>query len=110
MNLQEILKIFIISLAVSTISVTITKAKIFEPFRLIIEKKHKKLGELFHCPYCLSNWISFFFVLLYRPHIFINGLFLTDQIVAAFVMIELATFWSLIVIHSLEKMDKYSIT
>ncbi len=59
------LQLIIISLAVASISFTISKSSIFKPVRLFICKHSSFLGELFSCPYCISHWVSFGFCIFY---------------------------------------------
>ena len=52
----------IISMAVSVISLTVTKTKVFKGMRDSIKSKSEFFGELFSCPYCFSFYPSFIFV------------------------------------------------
>jgi len=98
-------QIFWLSLMVSTTSMTIAKAKIFEKIREKIEKINFWLGKLISCPYCLSHWISLVFVAAYQPRI-IYAYFFLDMAVSLFVIVELATFWSILVCVSMRLMDE----
>ncbi len=62
-----IMQFAIVSLAVATVSLTMTRAVITKPLREWIKSKSKWLGELFSCPYCFSHWVSFGAVLVVRP-------------------------------------------
>ena len=59
------IQLIIISLAVASISFTISKSSIFKQVRFIINKYSSFFGELFSCPYCISHWISFIFCVYY---------------------------------------------
>lgn len=56
--------LLIISMAVTTVSLTVARSKIFEPFRSFVQSKSKFLGELFSCFYCLSHWVAIVMVYL----------------------------------------------
>lgn len=55
----EIIKFILFSMAIATISLTITKAVIFERLRELITNKTIIFGKLLNCPYCFAHWISF---------------------------------------------------
>lgn len=97
-------QIVVLSLAISSISMTICKAKIFSSFREHVSKMNTWCGGLVKCPYCLSHWISLLFVVLYRPKI-IQKFFLLDYFVTIFVIVSLASFWSLIICKVFVAMD-----
>lgn len=93
---NAILQVFFISLVVSTTSVTISETKPFEKMRRFLKDRCGWLGHLVGCPYCVSHYISGLLVLIYRPKI-IEGFFLLDYIMTVFVVVALATFWSLVI-------------
>lgn len=103
-SLENFICTVMLSLAVSSISVTITKTLMFKPIRNYIEQKSKRLGTLFHCPYCLSHWVTLFFFIFYAPKV-INGFVILDYLVTFFVIVALATFWSFIICSTLKVMD-----
>ena len=102
---SPLMTIFLLSLATSTVSVTITKAKIFSLLRMHVSTKSKKLGELFHCPYCMSHWVGMFFFLFYTPYV-VDQCLVIDFAVSFFVLVALATFSSLGICKALEVMDR----
>jgi len=57
-------EIILLALAVSSISVTITKSNAMEWLRQLVSKLGRWPEELIHCPYCLSHWIAAAGVLL----------------------------------------------
>ena len=59
------MELILVALAVSAISITITKAGIFEKFRALF--KNKWLGKLMECTYCMSHWVALALVLLVYP-------------------------------------------
>ena len=103
-SLENFICTVMLSLAVSTISVTITKTIMFKPIRSYIEQRSKWFGELFHCPYCLSHWVALFLFVFYAPKV-INGFMILDYLVTFFVIVALATFWSFVICSTLKVMD-----
>lgn len=101
---NNLFQVFVLSLVVATVSMTLSKAKIFKSLREFLEKKSQWLGELIHCPYCTSHWVALFFVVLYRP-VIIKGIPVFDYIVTVFVVVCLASFWSFIICHAFIAMD-----
>jgi len=81
--LEFILKILIISLATAAISYTVTKSNIFLPIR------KKKNWYILQCPYCLSHWVSFIFVIFSGLKLFDNLFF--DIIIFTFAVITLSS-------------------
>jgi hypothetical protein len=65
--MMEILKLVLLSFAVASAAITITKSPIFESFRLSVEKRSKKLGEGIKCPYCVSHWLAMLAVITCQP-------------------------------------------
>ena len=84
----------VLALVVSATSYTITMTDIFEPFRIYVAKKSKWLGKLFSCFHCLSHWIAFLLVALYRPQIIPGDFALLNLAVTAFFIIQLATYFT----------------
>lgn len=56
--MEQLVSLLIISLAVSTISLTISKSKIFASTREFISDRFEWLGEMISCFYCLSHWVA----------------------------------------------------
>ncbi len=56
----------IVASAVGTISLTVTKTKIFKPLREWIKTKSAFLGGLFECPYCFSFYVAALFYIPYH--------------------------------------------
>lgn len=78
------IQLIIISLAISSISFTISKTEIFKPIRLFICKYSNFFGKLVSCPYCLSHWVAFTIMLyIYRS-------FCLDLIIMTFASITLS--------------------
>lgn len=100
MNNPDLLTIAFLALFVSVVSLTITKAKAFSTIREKIIEKSDWLGYLFSCPYCLSHWVSFLVVAVYRPITVSSGMLLVDLVVSVFVIVALATMFSWVIYHA----------
>ncbi|AGB84353.1 hypothetical protein D781_4167 [Serratia sp. FGI94] len=81
-----------IALASASIAMTITQTELFAAPRAWIARKNELLGHLFHCFYCLSHWVVFAAMLIYRPNLLHSGLTLIDWVMTAFITLTLATF------------------
>ena len=96
---------FALSLVVSTASVTLCKAGIFRGLRRFVASRSKWLGELIHCPYCASHWISLLLVVVYRPCLTRGNIAILDYLVSVLAIVAMATFWSKYLCASLHAMD-----
>ena len=70
---MHVLTALYLALATGTVAYTLTSSKITSPLRKVIGKHSDFLGKLFACPYCLSHWLAFFAVLIYRPWLVHGG-------------------------------------
>lgn len=52
-------------MAISAISITISRGAIFEPLRLLAHKKAKLLGTLLSCIYCTTHWVALAVLLIW---------------------------------------------
>lgn len=87
--LQESAKLFLLALAVSSISLTVSRAKLFADLREFVKSKNVWLGKLLSCPYCTSHWVSFIITALYLPrpiHLFL----LLDWFLASMMIVALS--------------------
>lgn len=57
----------VLAIATSTISITITQTELFRPLREVMLKVHPMIGYLFKCFYCMSHWVVFAGVAIYKP-------------------------------------------
>ena len=48
-------------------------------------------GHLFHCFYCLSHWVVFGGMAVYRPALLNSGFALIDWVMTAFIVITITT-------------------
>jgi hypothetical protein len=91
MNIRGIYTVIVLAFAVSSISMTLSKARIFKPIRRWINARNKWLGELVDCPYCTIHWVAFAAIAIYRPVVVVSGLRILDLFVSAFVVIAVAS-------------------
>jgi hypothetical protein len=82
---------FVIALAASSISISITQGELFAPLRNWAQKAGHMTGHLFQCFFCISHWIVFVGIAIYRPAITESGFAPVDWIVAAFFSLTLST-------------------
>lgn len=94
-----------LSLVVATASLTLTKAKVFGALRRWVARRSKWLGELIHCPYCASHWISLLLVVVYRPCLTAHRIAVLDYLVSMLVVVAAATLWSRCLCGALQAMD-----
>lgn len=80
-----------IALAASSISITVTQTELFASFREWTAKKNALVGHLFQCFYCLSHWVVFGGMAVYRPALLNSGFALVDWVMTAFITITFAT-------------------
>lgn len=93
------INLIIISLAIASISYTISKGGIFRPMRLYICKTESKfLGELISCPYCVSHWVSWIIMFVIFKSLSL------DFIISSFAAITLSMFWTGIIARSFDNM------
>lgn len=97
---QSLTAIVALALAVSAVSVTVAKTKITMPLRKWVKGKSAWLHSLVSCPYCLSHWLSFAAVLIYRPTL-VHFFAPLDWLVSAFVIVALAAFSTGLIIRAL---------
>ncbi len=82
--------LIITSLAIATVSMTITKSSIFKEYRQSFTSSFLK--KLLNCPYCLSHWLAFLFVFKFG-------------LLQAVALIAMASIISLPILIFLEKLD-----
>jgi len=65
-----------VALAVSAISLTVTKASVLQPVRDGIKAGNALLGKLVSCPYCAAHWFAFSFS-FFLPVVNLNSWFVS---------------------------------
>ena len=84
-------KLFILALATSSISLTLSKAKIFKGLREFVAQRSAFLGKLISCPYCTSHWIAIWLVCLYAPlHRPVQLIFILNWFVISMAIVAMA--------------------
>ncbi len=89
MNTGGLYQVIVLALATAAISVTIAKARMFASVRKWIAERNEWLGDLASCNYCMSHWVSIAFVVIYRPVLIPQWIFV-DLLVSMFVMVTIA--------------------
>lgn len=79
-----------VSMAISSISMTVAKTKVFAPMRDWVFARNEWLGNLISCPYCLSHWLTFAAVAWYQPKIIESQIVFFDLIVSIFAIVAIA--------------------
>ena len=106
-------EVFVLSLATTAISVTISKSEVFSSTREFIAGISHWLGELVSCSYCLSHWVAIVFVAIYKP-VIIEKYFYIDLIVSMFAIVTISAILSGIIIKmkgfGIQKPTKNTIT
>jgi hypothetical protein len=62
MDFATVLAYLAVAIAVACASITLTRARIFEPVRDWAFDKNYLLFKLVSCPYCMSHWLSLWLV------------------------------------------------
>jgi hypothetical protein len=94
---ETIGELFLLALAVSAASMTVSQTAAFRPVRLCAAY-WTPLGKLLRCPYCLSHWLALAAVAFYRPSWWLP--------VEVFAVVGLASIFSLASWEFLGKVDK----
>lgn len=90
------MEVMIICLAISSISLTLSKSYIGKILVAWAFKRSEIFGELMSCHYCLAHWLALIFYAVYQPSL-IEGYFIVDAIISIFAMITIATIISCII-------------
>ena len=80
------LSLLLIELFVNLIS----KSELFYPVRKFVFEKNRFLHSLLDCPYCLSVWVSFLIVFLFKLHFDLANNLLLDSVITAFILHRLS--------------------
>jgi hypothetical protein len=97
--LNSIITFITLGIACGTMSYTIAKGSIFNWFRDWFFHRstngfYNFIHELVSCPYCLSHWVSFVFVCIWRPIITSCGIVGFDLIISWLVIIGIAAIFN----------------
>lgn len=103
--LEGMLQVLVISLAVATISATLSVTRIFKELRLFVKNHSDWFGHLIQRPYCTSHWVAMFFFAAYLPKA-INGFGILDYVVTYFAIVALSAFWLKKILQALNLMEE----
>lgn len=100
--LVEWLELGYLSLATSTITLTITRARVSKPVRNWISKRSPYFGEMINCPFCTSHWVAFILCAIYRPRPFPTR-WLLDWFISSMAIVAISSVLSRIVFEAISK-------
>lgn len=101
--LADVLRLLVLALATSAISVTITRSGLFHGLRSFADRRSRWFGELMHCPYCMSHWVSLVLMWWYGLRILPGTFWLIDLLISALAVVATASFFTLLVMLSYKK-------
>jgi len=84
-------QVVVMALAIGTVSMTITKANVFEWLRSWLEDRNDFLADLFSCPYCMSHWIALGVMFMYQPLLIDTGSRWPDLMISWFALVALGS-------------------
>lgn len=84
LNLDQVGVLVVLGMAVGVVSMTISKASIFERLRVWIDRESEWLGDLVSCPYCTSHWVALVAVIAFEPRPLQTQWDLLDMVAAVF--------------------------
>ena len=99
------MEVLYLSFAVASISFTVTESKLFRSFREWVKRKNTFLGELVSCGYCLSHWLAFAFIAIYKPRLF-KSWWLLDYFLTALVVAWMSAFQWVLMCWFMERAGK----
>lgn len=88
----------IISLAVASASLTLSRAAVFSPLRRAIVRRSHWWGELATCPYCTSHYVALVAALVWHP----LGSEWRFILLATFALVTLAAWWMGLIFIAIE--------
>ncbi len=80
-----------LSLATASVAFTVSEATVFAGVRTWVGKRNQALGKLLSCGYCVSHWVAFALVAVYRPRL-LRVWWPLDYFLTALVIAWLAAF------------------
>jgi len=86
----ELIELLAVSLAVSGVSITISRSQMFQTVRVWAFGVNDWFGELLSCWWCVSHWIAFLFVAYYRVTVLESEFVVLDLFFNTFVVVALA--------------------
>lgn len=106
MNAMTTLLLYgLLGLAVATLSITLTRARIFKPVRDWLQTKDALAFKLASCPYCAAHWFS----LLVAPFVLtpLTGVLVVDLIASWLALTGVAALFEGLLMHGLLMQESY---
>jgi len=88
--LADLVEILMLSLAVSAMSISVSRSQMFQSLRVWAFKTSDWLGELVSCWWCVSFWFAFFVTTIYRVRVVESEFMFLDWFINMFVVMALA--------------------
>lgn len=95
--LRMLSEVSLLALAVSAISVTVTRSSVTAKMRRWVKKRSLWVGKLTACPYCFAHWVSLVAALVYKPVSL--GPWWADLITSTFAITALAGIVAGVIMH-----------
>ena len=99
-----------LSIATAVASLTLTRARIFAPWRQWVKEKNAWLGELAGCPYCTCHWVAAILTIAARwpgrlpdREMAISGLLLWLTVVGLASVAAKSIFLAIVIVSSTEE-------
>ncbi len=81
----------LLSLVTASVAFTVSEATIFAGLRRRVDAWNPRFGKLLGCGYCVSHWVAFGLVAIYRPRL-LRAWWPLDYFLTALVIAWLAAF------------------
>lgn len=103
MSGTDISEWIVLTFAVATVSITLTKTHLFQPFRAWLVKKRSNsesvilwavyhwFSRLLECPYCVAHWVSLTGVLVFNTRLVETSFIPLDYFVSALAVTSSST-------------------
>lgn len=96
MNMIGLYQVAVLGLAVASVAMIVSRAKVSEPIRHRCFASERRIirwiGELLSCTFCASVWVAGITTVMYRPRILPSRTVLADLLVSWFVTVTLGAF------------------
>lgn len=94
-----------LGITIGVMATTLCWPKVFKPLRAWARRKNDTLGDFLCCPYCVSHWLSFAAVILYKPVVVHSSIPLVDWWVSAMLLVFIASITSGTIVFSFSRID-----
>lgn len=89
-DMMATLTALVLAVAIAAVSLTITRASIFKPFRLWVEEHSTFFGELVSCPYCMSHWVALVVVSIFKTRVVVSSVPPADYLLTIFFLVSVS--------------------